>query len=202
MYKVFINNHPLILADPSVQEQFGHGTVFIRYDSDETFDTLLRLAHEHDSFFSTIYLIGSDAESLFGLLRSRCKFIEAAGGRVRNASGQTLLIFRNGKWDLPKGKIDKGESPEEAALREVEEECGIGGLTIVRPLEPTFHTYIYNEKLVLKKTYWYEMRCTDKRPLVPQTEEGITEVIWADAEKVKEAMRNTYRSIGEVMEQA
>lgn len=202
MYKVFINNHPLILTDSAVKEVFGKDTLFVRYDSDETVDTLLRLAHELPVFFKMIYLVGGNADELFGLLRSRCKWIEAAGGRVKNAEGKTLLIFRSGKWDLPKGKIDDGETPQKAAVREVEEECGIGGLKIIRPLEPTFHTYLHKGKIVLKKTWWYEMNSSDTNTLVPQTEEGITEVKWMNEKEIEKAMENTFLSILDVMNES
>lgn len=199
MYKIFINNRPLILCSRSEKEHFGTDTLYVDFDSEATFDTLFRLAQEEKVFFDTTYLAGDSADELLGLLLSRCKLIEAAGGLVKNENGELLMIFRSGKWDLPKGKIEKNEKPEEAAVREVEEECGISGLTIIRPLESSFHTYIHKEKTVLKKTYWYEMRCTDKSPLIPQTEEGITDVRWMNPQEVEKAMENTFRSIEEVV---
>lgn len=129
----------------------------------------------------------------------RCKIIEAAGGRVKNAKGELLMIFRNDKWDLPKGKLEKGEAPEVAAVREVEEECGIGKLKIIKPLPVTLHTYKHNEKFILKKTYWYEMSCADEKKLTPQKEEGITEVKWMNEKEVERALENTFHSIVDVV---
>lgn len=202
MYKVFINNRPLFLADNAEKEVFSEGTLFVRCNTEEVFDTVFRLAHYQPVFFPKTYLIGKSAKGLFEIFKTRCKYIKAAGGRVKNAEGKTLLIFRSGKWDLPKGKIEKGEEPPEAAIREVEEECGISGLKIVRSLEPTYHTYIHKEKIVLKKTYWFEMSCSDTSKLIPQTEEGITEVKWADETELHEAMQNTFQSILDVVNQA
>jgi 8-oxo-dGTP pyrophosphatase MutT (NUDIX family) len=125
--------------------------------------------------------------------------ISAAGGRVHNSRGEVLFIFRSGKWDLPKGKIERDEEVRDAAVREVEEECGIRGLAITNELPSTFHIYTQDQKEILKRTYWFEMFSDDQRPLVPQEEEGITEVKWLGPEGVKNALTNTYESIIEVM---
>jgi len=199
MYKVFINNRPILIADNDVQELMVPGTLFLRDESSEVLDVILDLAHTETVFFRQIYLVAKNPDQLFELLESKCKIIHAAGGMVKNESGNLLMIFRNGKWDLPKGKVEKGESIEEAGIREVEEECGISGLTITKKLQPTFHTYIHKEKIVLKKTFWFEMLCTDDRKLKPQTEEGITEVKWMNAGEVEEALKNTYHSIVDVV---
>src|SRR4051812_1521782 len=105
------------------------------------------------------------------------------------------MIFRRGKWDLPKGKLDKGETPGQAAIREVGEECGVTGLHIVKPLEPTYHIYPIDGGNALKKSYWYEMTCPGDDVLKPQTEEDITEVRWMTDAEVTESMRNTYCTI-------
>jgi ADP-ribose pyrophosphatase YjhB (NUDIX family) len=199
MYKIFINNRPLILAGYSDKVVYGPDTLYVDCDSENTFDTVFQLAQNEPVFFKTTWLAGGNADELMGLLLSRCKLIEAAGGLVKNDKGELLMIFRNGLWDLPKGKIESGEDEKTAAIREVEEECGISGLTIMRSLTPTFHTYRHHDKTILKKTYWFEMHCTDTRPLVPQTKEGITEVRWMDSVGVEKAMENTFLSIAEVV---
>ncbi len=126
-------------------------------------------------------------------------FIEAAGGLVKNTNGDTLFIKRLGKWDLPKGKIDKGEDAKGAALREVEEECGISGLSIIGELVPTYHTYKRGGEKILKKTHWFEMLYKGDKPLKPQTEEGITEVRWFRENEMKMVLDNTYNSIRELL---
>ncbi len=125
--------------------------------------------------------------------------INAAGGLVQNKHGLYLFIFRKGKWDLPKGKMEKGESPEKAGIREVEEECGINKLSIVKSLGITSHTYELNGVQVLKNTYWFLMKTNSENPLVPQLEEDITEAKWMDKDQVKEAMKNTYPLIKELL---
>ncbi len=113
------------------------------------------------------------------------KVIEAAGGLVFNAEQHLLIIHRLGYWDLPKGKIDKGETPKQAALREVEEECGIGKLKIYKEVETTYHTYNLNGKDILKKTYWFLMTTEDDSELIPQTDEHIEQAIWANKDSLR-----------------
>jgi ADP-ribose pyrophosphatase YjhB (NUDIX family) len=148
----------------------------------------------------TVYIDNTPKEftdSEFEAFAKDCKIVKAAGGLVYNTEGKLLIIFRNGKWDIPKGKVEKGESIEETALREVEEECGISNLNIVDPVPfISYHTYNHKGKNVLKPTYWYRMSCADDLALVPQTEEGITQVKWANKTFVKnEVLKNTYNSI-------
>ena len=126
--------------------------------------------------------------------------IEAAGGLVYNLDNQLLMIFRNGKWDLPKGKLEVGENIKECAIREVEEECGISGLSISKPLQDTYHTYAINEQKILKRTYWFEMKTNFKGGLLPQTEEGITKVVWVDKQDIAEKLENSYGNIIELLQ--
>ena len=198
MYKVFINNHPLFIVKTDAEIAMKPGTLLLRFDP-ASLDELLNLAHEHRSFFTRTFLFDENPEKVMEEFQSRCKIIEAAGGLVKNKNGELLMIFRNDKWDLPKGKLEKGETPEIAAVREVEEECGIGKLKIIKPLSSTFHTYKHHDKIVLKKTYWYEMSCDDDRKLKPQKEEGITDVKWMKEEQVEKALANTFHSIVDVV---
>ena len=125
--------------------------------------------------------------------------INAAGGGVKNVAGDILFIFRNGKWDLPKGKIEEGEETMNAAMREVREECGISDVAIVRELISTYHTYNVLNKRILKKTVWFEMFCKDSAELKPQIEEGITMVKWMNKDETLKALNNTYESVKEVI---
>lgn len=126
--------------------------------------------------------------------------VEAAGGVVRNARGETLMIFRNGRWDLPKGHREAGESSEECALREVCEECGLGGLRIVRFLTETLHAYEMRGRREMKTTRWYLMEPAGECAApVPQTEEGITRAEWLSPRQVAEALAGTYPTIRDVM---
>ena len=105
------------------------------------------------------------------------------------------MIYRNGKWDLPKGKIEHAEEPDTAAIREVFEECGVGYLKLQKQVQTTFHTYPFKDHKVLKKTYWFLMSTVDESDPIPQLEEGITEAKWVNRSELKSAMRNSYASI-------
>ena len=120
---------------------------------------------------------------------------------MKNETGEWLFIFRNGKWDLPKGKVEKKEAITKAAIREVEEECGIGKLTIIKELPTTYHTYYMEERAILKRTYWFEMLCKDTSVLIPQLEEGITDVKWLSKKQLRQVLENTYESVKDVMKE-
>ena len=108
------------------------------------------------------------------------------------------MIFRNGKWDLPKGKLEVGENIKECAIREVQEECGVSGLSIINALQDTYHTYEINGKKILKRTYWFSMHTDFKGILEPQIEEGITEVVWLDKKQIAEKLNNSFGNIKEL----
>jgi 8-oxo-dGTP pyrophosphatase MutT (NUDIX family) len=146
-----------------------------------------------------IYFYNENEEQLFAYFSKLFKVIDAAGGLVKNKNTQWLFIYRHNKWDLPKGKLEKNEAITDAAIREVEEECGIKGLSIVKQIPSTYHIYFINSKAVLKRTYWFEMNCTDQSPLVPQLEEGITDVKWLSKNELKKVWDNTYESVRDVM---
>ena len=124
--------------------------------------------------------------------------VNAGGGLVTNNKGEFLLIRRSGLWDLPKGHQEPGEPIEETAVREVEEETGLKGLVLGKFIRVTDHTYFRNEKWHLKHTWWYSMTCSEGCNLVPQTEEGITEVRWVAKTELKELLQETYPTIVEV----
>ena len=130
---------------------------------------------------------------------SKYIMIEAAGGLVFNKDGDILMIFRNGKWDLPKGKLEIGESVEECAIREVEEECGISDLIIENKIKDTYHTYVLEGENILKKTYWYKMKTDYSAKLVPQIEEGITKASWVDKDQISKKLKNSYGNISDVL---
>ena len=124
--------------------------------------------------------------------------IEAAGGLVYNLDNQLLMIFRNGKWDLPKGKLEPGENIRQCAIREVEEECGVKNLTISKKITDTYHTYELKGNPILKRTYWYMMNSDFDGKLVAQIEEGITKVEWVNEEDIAKKLENSYGNIKEL----
>ena len=146
------------------------------------------------------FYLSENPDAGWELFLSHCSLIEAAGGLVQNKKDEFLMIYRLGKWDLPKGKLEYDESPEEAAIREVEEECGIDKLSIVKKLPLTFHTYLLNKKRKLKKTHWFLMRTESASQLVPQKEEDIEEARWMNEKEIKsKVFANTYASVGELL---
>lgn len=197
MYKVFVNDIKLILTDNSNDyEQFVGDK--IRFESKKILRSWVTDLPIEGDDVKLIYHY--DIDELLYFFRRIFKFVKAAGGLVRNTNGEYLFIFRKGKWDIPKGKMDKSEVPIETALREVEEECAVNGLSIEKKLIDTYHTYTYNGKRVLKKTYWYLMDTNFEGELVPQLEEDITDVRWINVNEFDMIRENTFRGILEVLE--
>jgi 8-oxo-dGTP pyrophosphatase MutT (NUDIX family) len=126
-------------------------------------------------------------------------FIQAGGGLVENERREILFIFRRGKWDLPKGKLDPGETLEQCAIREVEEETGIGKLMLIRFLLITEHEYTERGEKILKETHWWLMKTSGSQTLIPQTEEDITEIKWIGPAELKRVLQNTYPAIVDVL---
>ena len=139
----------------------------------------------------------SEEETLM-MLFSYFKEIPAAGGVVMNNKKEILFIFRRGKWDLPKGKINSGESADVAAIREVKEECGLQNLKIIKNLPSTYHTYVEDEQIIIKETYWFLMTTPDNI-LIPQKEEDITKAEWKSKADKKEIFNSTFPSIQDVI---
>lgn len=127
------------------------------------------------------------------------EYVEAAGGIVQNEKREILFIFRRGKWDLPKGKLDVGEDPETCARREIEEETGVKGLVFQYRIGSTFHVYEEGGKQILKESHWFFYRTNYSGKTLPQYEEDITEVTWTPTRRVSEPMSNTYGTIRSIM---
>ena len=125
--------------------------------------------------------------------------IVAAGGLVTNDFNELLMIFRRGKWDLPKGKLDKGETLEQCAVREVEEETGLQKINLIGHLLITWHTYHEGTKFILKESHWYTMKTSHQQKLTPQTEEDIQEVIWVKDNDLPQYMKNAFPSVVDVL---
>ena len=146
------------------------------------------------------YLIYSDdPSSLFKRIKNELTVIKAAGGLVVNDKGEYLFIYRNSKWDLPKGKVEEGEKVKVAAVREVEEECGVKIAQRNNRICKTYHIYEMGGKIILKRTSWYHMTVLGNPELVPQVEEGITEAVWVAPAEIKEKAKNTFPLIVEVL---
>ncbi|NCP46611.1 MAG: NUDIX domain-containing protein [Flavobacteriales bacterium] len=200
MYKVFMNEKVIFFTKNSdVLKQLNNAFVIYFYD-DSIVSKVLDYLNVDNKIMHVVFLTPTPKED-FEKFTTNFDLIVAAGGKVTNNEGKTLFIFRLGKWDLPKGKLEKKESVEQAAIREVEEECGISQLTILNHIKDTYHIYELNDKLVLKQSIWYEMKTTDTAKLVPQTEENITDARWMTTKEIENiVLKNTYPSIKEVLE--
>ena len=194
-YKVFIQN---CLIEFSQELDTGlldkNDSLAIHADDNQDFERIRKIIAD-TSNLQTIQLFSHNIDALWQHFKSAYQVVEAAGGLVTNSNGDVLCIHRRGKWDLPKGKLDPGETTSEAAVREVEEECGIGDLVIERQLETTWHTYTENEQLILKPTYWFDMSHQGSAELVPQTEEGITQVKWIPVAELKSIKAQSFKSL-------
>ena len=148
-----------------------------------------------------IYIyINNNIQKIFKEILSKIKIIRAAGGLVKNGKGEYLFIYRLGKWDLPKGKVEEGEKIKVTARREVEEECGISIDYLGKKLCSTYHTYSMSNKLILKQTNWYEMGINKSPDLIPQLEEDITKAEWVKATSLKKIQENTYPLILDIIQ--
>src|SRR5213075_516363 len=128
--------------------------------------------------------------------------IRAAGGLVKNEKKEILLIFRRGHWDLPKGKLDKGESLEDCAVREVEEETGLKNVRLKSPLLITYHVYHEGTKHILKESHWFTMHATSDQQLTPQADEDISEIKWVDHASLSAYLKKTFPLINDIIETA
>ncbi|MBK7935956.1 MAG: NUDIX domain-containing protein [Lewinellaceae bacterium] len=153
---------------------------------------------EKNREIKTVVLYSEKVEDLWADFQACFTVLEAAGGLVRNKNNELLVFYRRGSWDMPKGKIDPGETPEQAAIREVQEETGLSQLTLGPFLVHTFHTYRQKNDRILKKTWWYRMVAEDTG-VVPQTEEDIEEIRWVNPASWLQGDPVVYPNIREVI---
>lgn len=197
MYKVFFNNKEVLITDNYDLSRICSGELFLHYDDFEELGYVTSLLEESE-FVTKIVIESDDIEVLWSDFRALFGEIDAAGGIVVNDKNELLLIYRNGLWDLPKGKRESDESIEECALREVEEECGIHDLIVKEKRIVSYHSYLHNDSRILKHTHWYAMK-SEQKDLRPQKEEGITDVKWIPIENFNTDDYPTYKSIAMVI---
>ncbi len=202
MYKVFLNDRliqigktgKITINKPSVSFDVTAG-------KEEVLSWFRSFKKSH---LQEVLLVHPQPEKFFRIFQSAFKNIPAAGGVVVSAN-RLLFIFRRGKWDLPKGKIEAGENPQEAAIREVAEECGITGHEIVKKLPSTFHIYLSphmanQEEWIFKQTFWFEMAYSGNREGHPQTEEEITQIKWIPVHQLYEPYSNTFENLRQIID--
>ena len=201
--KFYFEDKPVFLCDKidkTIDEYMHHpDAVFIDEISTAAIKSLLHEIKKPQ--FHAGILLDKDFTKLKKAFYKHFKIIMAAGGVVLNSHNNILMIFRRGKWDLPKGKLEKNETLELCAVREVGEETGIKNIQLDEKITTTYHTYMEYGKHILKESHWYKMRCIGDQKLIPQTEEDITEIRWIKQSDLKKYEAETYQTIKEVLQQ-
>jgi len=200
--KIYFGSKPLFLCDSIDKkiEPFIHhdDAVFIDELNAHTIKTIIHEMQQPQVHAGVFYHANFD--ELKKALFKKFTLVQAGGGLVRNEKDEILMIYRRGMWDLPKGKLDKGEKLEDCAVREVTEETGLDNVELISPLVVTYHTYHEGSKFVLKESHWYNMKASAEQQLVPQTEEDIHEIKWVKRNDLKEYMKKSFPSITDVLE--
>ncbi len=192
MYKVHFENRFIVVSsEPDRLQKYG---LFHKFNATSELYKLIA-DFQSDKNIPSINIYGIDIEHLWKIFRIYFTEVGAAGGLVRHISGKYLFIEKKGKLDLPKGHIEPGEEPEACALREVSEECGITGHSIVKPVTPSYHTYSWEGISYLKKTNWFLMNYEGEMITDPQLEEGITKVVWLFPDELNTIKANAWLSL-------
>jgi 8-oxo-dGTP pyrophosphatase MutT (NUDIX family) len=189
MYKVFVNDKPLFLTN-EVEKETDFKLFLL-----ESVDIEQLIIKMFNNKINKAYLYHPDEKEILDKVKEKIPVKKAGGGLVYNKKGEVLFIFRNGKWDLPKGGCDKEEEIEDCSIREVEEETGVTNLKISKKLQKTYHVFKRNGVYRLKVTHWFEMTTTFEGTPIPQENEGIEKVAWLNKAQIKEALKNSYENI-------
>jgi 8-oxo-dGTP pyrophosphatase MutT (NUDIX family) len=196
MYKVHFEDRFIMLSpEPDRLQKYGLFHKF--YDTNELYKIIADF--QSDKNIPAINIYGTDIKHLWKIFRIYFTEVAAAGGLVKHSSGRYLFIEKKGKLDLPKGHVEPGEETEACALREVSEECGIEGHTIVKSINPSYHTYSWEGISYLKKTSWYLMQYNGKMVTEPQTNEGITKVEWLFPDELNKIKGSAWLSLMEII---
>ena len=199
--KIYFDNKPLFLCDDvdaALQPYVHHDdAVFI---DELNLHTIKSMIHEmQESSVHAGVFFDTDLEELKAAFFKKFTIVSAAGGFVLNENNEVLIMFRRGKWDLPKGKLDKKESAEKGAIRETEEETGLSNINLIAPLVTTYHTYHEGTRYILKETKWFRMKVSSEQTLVPQAKEQITKLEWVGENDLKKYMENSFPSVTDVL---
>ena len=202
--KIYYANKPLILTNDARSYVKEHPVATGYLSLTGAFQRNFRLGFEHLNKSLSLGVIIEDIspKALQEEIHKLYQPIDAAGGVVKNEDGNVLMIYRRGKWDLPKGKCDDGEDIADCALREVTEETGLHKISLGEKICDTYHIYSQYNQNLLKRTAWYHMHGTVKETLVPQAEENIQEARWISLSDINPMLRKTYDAIKEVLTQA
>jgi ADP-ribose pyrophosphatase YjhB (NUDIX family) len=202
MYKtIYFNNKPLFITN----EITGELDEYLHYEDTvliDEFNTHTVKAMLHEMEQSKIHagvFLNNDVDAVLKAFKKKFVVILAAGGLVHTPNNEMLLIFRRGKWDLPKGKLDDNENMETCAIREIEEETGLENVQIEQPLCITYHTYHQDGRHILKESHWFLMKSAKQENLSPQLEEDIEKCEWVAIENLSGYTANTHASILDVL---
>ena len=196
MYKVHFENR-FIMVSPEPDRLQKYGLFYKFNDTKELYKLIADF--QADKNTPSINIYGSDIKHLWKIFRIYFSELSAAGGLVRHTSGKYMFIEKKGKLDLPKGHIENGEEPEECALREVAEECGITGHEIIKALPSSYHTYSWEGISYLKRTHWFLMKYSGEMITEPQIEEGITQVEWLFPDELNKIKRSAWLSLMDII---
>ena len=199
--KIYFDDKPLFLCDnveATLQPYIHHDdAVFI---DELNLHTIKSMIHEmQDTAVHAGVFFHNDLKELKDAFFKKFTLVKAAGGFVLDENNEVLMMFRRGKWDLPKGKLDKGETLEQCAIRETEEETGLKNVSLKKQILVTYHTYDEDGKHILKETYWFFLSIKGRQDLIPQASEQIEAVEWADPSSLEKYVSNTYPSIKDVL---
>jgi len=189
MLQIFYKEKPIIISDKKSDLK---KSLIIDPELLENLDLLKLLTKKK---INSIGVFSNEFEIIINVFKKKFPEIIAAGGKVINNKSEILFIYRNKKWDLPKGKAEKNEIISQTALREVEEETGIKNLSIIKPLDKTYHIFKRGKKNYLKTTYWFEMKSDYNGKFKPQKKEGITRVEWIGVENLPSILLKSYANI-------
>lgn len=199
--KIFSGEKSIILTDeltPNLKERSAAEDV-IFYDVHQTVNAITLVENLKNDKKTEAIIAGKNIEILQKEFFEQFEIIEAAGGVVQNENKDILFIYRRGKWDLPKGKMEHGESEALCAEREIEEETGVKDIKLKKKIGESYHIYREKERDILKISHWFYFTCDTAQKLAPQLAEDITEAKWIQTKNIKEPMSDTYENIRDVM---
>jgi 8-oxo-dGTP pyrophosphatase MutT (NUDIX family) len=194
MYKVFFNQKPLILTSKILKSSDSNPFIHIKFSSK---NQILKAVKAKKT--ESVYIYHKNIKKLWEIFTKKFPIIDAAGGLVERSDDKFLFIYRNNRWDLPKGGIEKKELIIEAAQREVKEETGLAYLIVINKIGETYHIFKKGKNFRLKRTYWFKMKSDYQGELFPQEEEGITSVEWINKKRIPEILKNSYENIKEIV---
>jgi len=194
MYKVFFNQKPLILTSKILESSDSNPLIHIKFSSK---NQILKAVKAKKT--ESVYIYHKNIKKLWEIFTKKFPIIDAAGGLVERSDGKILFIYRNNRWDLPKGGVEKKELIIEAAQREVKEETGLADLIVINKIGETYHIFKKGKNFRLKRTYWFKMKSDYQGELFPQEEEGIISAEWINKKRIPEIFKNAYENIKEIV---